>query len=52
MSIDELIVAVRIALGESGGALCAAVDTNSDGVVSIDELVASVARALDGCAAG
>ncbi|HSQ00218.1 MAG TPA: hypothetical protein VL049_23600 [Candidatus Dormibacteraeota bacterium] len=52
VSIDELIIAVRIALGDSGGALCAAVDTNSDGIVSIDELVASVGRALDGCPAG
>ena len=51
VSIEELMVAVRIALGDSGGALCAAVDTNSDGIVSIDELVASVGRALDGCPA-
>jgi hypothetical protein len=51
VAIDELITAVRIALGDAGGALCAAVDLNTDGVVSIDELVASVSRALDGCPA-
>ncbi|MBX3027237.1 hypothetical protein KF840_20255 [bacterium] len=52
VSIDELITAVRIALGESGAALCAAVDGNVDGVVTIDELVAAVTRALDGCGGG
>jgi hypothetical protein len=43
---------LRIAVGESGGATCAAVDANGDGVVSIDELVASVGHALDGCPGG
>jgi hypothetical protein len=52
VSIDELITAVRIALGAAGGALCPAVDLNRDGVVSVDEIVASVNRALDGCAGG
>jgi hypothetical protein len=52
VSIDELITAVRIDLGEAGGALCAAIDLNSDGVVSVDELVGAVAHALDGCPAG
>ncbi len=51
VSIDEVVVAVRIALGQVGGATCAAADANSDGVVSIDELIAAVARALDGCPA-
>jgi len=52
VSINEVITAVRISLGESGGAVCAAADANSDGVVTIAELIASVARALDGCPAG
>jgi hypothetical protein len=35
-----------------GGAICAAADANSEGVVTISELIASVARALDGCPTG
>jgi hypothetical protein len=49
VSIDELITAVRVALGDAGAALCVAGDLNIDGTVTIDEVVASVARALDGC---
>lgn len=52
VSIDELVRAVRIALGEAAGDTCAAVDTDGDGVVSIAELIAAVSRALGGCAGG
>jgi len=49
VDIAELVTAVRIALGEIGVAACAGVDSNGDGMVSIDELVGAVARAQDGC---
>ena len=52
VAINELVGAVRIALGEAPATSCAAADANGDGAVSIDELVRAVSQALDGCAAG
>lgn len=47
VSVDELVVGVRIAL--SGTGACAAFDANQDGIVTIDELVTAVGNALTGC---
>jgi hypothetical protein len=47
--INELIAAVRIALGDGEVADCTAVDSDNDGTVAINELVTAVARALGGC---
>jgi hypothetical protein len=49
IGIADLIAAVDIALGSSRFEACASADTNSDLQLSIDELVALVARALRGC---
>jgi hypothetical protein len=49
VSIDELIRAVRIALGELPAAACGAVDTDASGSADISELIAAVARSLSGC---
>jgi hypothetical protein len=49
VTIDELVIAVRIASGEIDVTECEAADLNGDGSVSIDELVAAVERALQGC---
>lgn len=49
VSIDELIRAVRIALGELPASACTAVDTDASGTADIGELVAAVARSLSGC---
>ncbi len=49
VTIDELISAVRVALGDVDPAGCQAADVNGDGSVSIAELVEAVGRALDGC---
>ena len=48
VSIDELIVGVRIALDQQPTANCAAADRNGDGRVGIDELVSAVNAALAG----
>jgi hypothetical protein len=48
VSIEELIISVRIALGETAPTACAAADRNGDGEVRIDELIAAVNAALDG----
>jgi len=51
VTIDELVLAVRIALDELGASACPAADRDGNGTVGIDDLVAAVAAALDGCAA-
>jgi hypothetical protein len=47
--INELILAVRIALGTAAVGECTAVDRDGNGQVSVNEVVAAVARALGGC---
>lgn len=49
VSVDELIVAVRIALGDLPPTRCGTLDRDRDGVVSVDALVAAVANSLSGC---
>lgn len=46
VTIDEIIVGVRIALGDAPPTACAALDTDGTGTVSISELIAAVAVAL------
>jgi N-acetylglucosamine-6-sulfatase len=48
VSIDELILAVRVAQGSDAD--CGAADVDGDGVVRIDELVRAVRASLMGCA--
>jgi hypothetical protein len=49
VTVNELIMAVNIALGALPSGNCPACDTNGDGAVSISELVAAVTKALNGC---
>jgi hypothetical protein len=49
VTIDELILGVRIALGATPVSACTAVDANGNGTVEIAELVAAVMRILAGC---
>jgi hypothetical protein len=51
VSIDELILGVRIALGLSPLASCTAFDANGDLMVSIGELVQATGASLDHCPA-
>ena len=51
VSIDELILAVDIALDIEGNERCPAADRDGSGTVSVDELIAAVDVALDGCPA-
>jgi len=46
---DDLIRAVDISLGQLPLAVCAAADSNGDGIVDIGELIAAVHAALKGC---
>jgi hypothetical protein len=49
VSVNELVLAVNIALGALPITECSAADTDDDGIVSITELVAAVNKALNGC---
>lgn len=49
VAVDELILQVRIALGEDELDTCSAADENSSGVVEVNEIVGAVQRALTGC---
>ena len=49
VTVDELTLAVRIALGLAPASACAAGDLDADGAVTVDEIVRAVAAALDGC---
>ena len=40
---------VNIALGNAGVSTCSAGDANSDGEITIDEIIAAVNKALNGC---
>lgn len=50
VGIDELIRAIRVALGVAPAGDCSAADGNGDGRVTIDELLAAVNATLAGCA--
>jgi len=49
--VDEIITGVAIALGEQSIDACPGFDRSADGDVSVDEIVAAVTAALDGCGA-
>ena len=49
VAINELILAVNIALGLATTEKCPLADDNDDGAVGINELVRAVGRALYGC---
>jgi len=50
VTVDELVKGVNIALGTSPLVQCEAFDRDQGGTVSVDELVAAVRNALEGCA--
>ena len=50
VTIDELVVAVKISLGDHSVATCPASDVDGSGDVTVDEIVRAVNAALEGCA--
>ncbi len=52
VSVDELVTAVAIALGQEPLAACDAADSDADGTVTVAEVVGAVQRALAGCGDG
>jgi hypothetical protein len=51
VTVDELAIGVRIALGLAPVDACAACDGDGDGAVGVDEIVRAVGAALDDCRA-
>jgi hypothetical protein len=49
VKVDELVRGVRALLDPLSSAACAALDSDGDRVVTVNELVAAVAAALRGC---
>jgi hypothetical protein len=49
VSVDEIIRAVNIALGNLTVNDCPAADGNGDGFVTVEEIVTAVNNALNGC---
>jgi putative iron-regulated protein len=49
VTIEEIIVGVNIILGAAPAVQCDAFDRDGDGVVGIDDIVAAVRAAADGC---
>ncbi len=49
MSISELITLVNVALGSRPVSACQSGDVNGDGMITINELIGAVTRALSGC---
>lgn len=49
VSIDEIILGVRIAFGDAPIGDCEAIDGDGSGAVTVNELVEAVTRALQGC---
>lgn len=49
VTVDDLILAVNIALGSQPASRCMAADGNGDGDVTVAELITAVNRALGGC---
>ncbi len=51
VTVDELVRAVRIALEQEELATCVAADRDQNGLVTVDEVIAGVTAALNGCPA-
>jgi len=49
VTVDEVVVGVSIALGQSSIDRCPLFDRSNDGAVTVDEVLAAVAAALSGC---
>jgi len=49
VSVDDLIVGVLIALDDRDASQCLALDADGSNTVTIEELIAAVQRALEGC---
>jgi hypothetical protein len=49
VTVDDILKLVAIALGNEGIAACPAGDSNGDNQITVDEILAAVNKALNGC---
>jgi hypothetical protein len=49
VTINELLTMVNIALGNDALSACPAGDSNQDGEITVNEILAAVSNSLDGC---
>ena len=49
VTVDEVVLAVNVALGAATLDACAAADVDGDRAVTVDEIIAALDDALDGC---
>jgi hypothetical protein len=49
VTVDEILTMVNIALGNAPVTTCEAGDANGDGQITVDEILAAVNDALNGC---
>jgi hypothetical protein len=49
VTVDEILTMVNIALGTTPVEDCRAGDRNDDGTITVDEILAAVSKALNGC---
>jgi hypothetical protein len=49
VTVDELVRVVEIALGVRRVDRCAGIDLNADGRVTVEEIIAALTAALEGC---
>jgi chitin binding protein len=49
VTIDEVVLGIRILLGEVSLGVCPALDSTNEGALTVDELVTAVHNALSGC---
>lgn len=49
VTVDELLIAVNIALGLAPVSQCQSIDANSDGEITVTQIILATNRALNGC---
>jgi len=49
VTIDEVVLAIDIALGEAMPDRCSHLDVSGDHLVTVDELILAATQALNGC---
>jgi hypothetical protein len=49
VSVDELVTGVSIALGAADASRCPDIDLDGNGTVEVNEIVAAIDEALEGC---
>jgi len=49
VTVDEILIGVNIALGQTPPGSCGAFDSDGSGTVTVDEIVLAVQAALEGC---